>query len=292
MSGDRDGSGGLSACLHHSGLTESQRNPERTGIVYGSDYILTRPEEYSEGMQACKDESGVIDVSRWPKLGLPNVNPLWLLKYLPNMPASHVAIYNDLRGPSNSLTIREASNNLSIAEATAAIRRGVADAMVVGSTGSFVHPLRVIHVSGQVVLAKDRANPAEMSRPFDLDRDGMVLGEGAGAMILESLEHAENRGAKIYGEVIGGASSAVGPTRGRDFIRQAIKNTLEMLLDRFPKYFQKPWHLHATGVAKSPTTLRRRWAFATCLVRRMLSCRYLLPKAISAIWEPAELLWN
>ncbi len=80
---------GVAACqhaLHHSGLTESQRNPERTGIVYGSDYILTRPREYSEGMQACKDESGVIDVSRWPKLGLPNVNPLWLLKYLPNMP--------------------------------------------------------------------------------------------------------------------------------------------------------------------------------------------------------------
>ncbi len=96
------------------------------------------------------------------------------------MPASHVAIYNDLRGPSNSITIREASNNLSIAEAVAAIRRGVADAMVVGSTGCFIHPLRAIHASGQVTLAKDRANPAEMSRPFDRDRDGVVLGEGAG----------------------------------------------------------------------------------------------------------------
>ncbi len=128
-----------------------------------------------------------------------------------------------------------------------------------------------------------------MSRPFDLDRDGMVLGEGAGAMILESLEHAENRGAKIYGEVIGGASSAVGPTRGRDFIRQAVKNTLEMLLDRFPQVFSKTM---AFACHRAWRNRQRRFgamAFATCLVRRMLFCRYLLPKAISAIWEPAEL---
>ncbi len=190
---------GVAACqhaLHHSGLHEGIRNPERTGIVYGSDYILTRPEEYIDGMIACRDSEGHVDVEEWPEKGIPNVNPLWLLKYLPNMPASHVAIYNDLRGPSNSITIREASNNLSIAEAVAAIRRGVADAMVVGSTGCFIHPLRAIHASGQVTLAKDRANPAEMSRPFDRDRDGVVLGEGAGAMTIESLEHAQARGPK------------------------------------------------------------------------------------------------
>ncbi len=111
---------GVAACqhaLHHSGLHEGIRNPERTGIVYGSDYILTRPEEYIDGMIACRDSEGHVDVEEWPEKGIPNVNPLWLLKYLPNMPASHVAIYNDLRGPSNSITIREASNNLSIAEA-------------------------------------------------------------------------------------------------------------------------------------------------------------------------------
>lgn len=241
---------GVAACqhaLHHSGLHEGIRNPERTGIVYGSDYILTRPEEYIDGMIACRDSEGHVNVEEWPEKGIPNVNPLWLLKYLPNMPASHVAIYNDLRGPSNSITIREASNNLSIAEAVAAIRRGVADAMVVGSTGCFIHPLRAIHASGQVTLAKDRANPAEMSRPFDRDRDGVVLGEGAGAMTIESLEHAQARGAKIYGEILGGAASAVGATTGRDYIRIAVGNVLRTLQERFPDFFRNAWHLHASG---------------------------------------------
>ncbi len=92
---------GVAACqkaIHHSGLTESQRDPERTGIVYGCDYILSRPEDFADGVQACLDENGEYHLNRWPLYGMDKLNPLWLLKYLPNMPASHVAIYNDLRG--------------------------------------------------------------------------------------------------------------------------------------------------------------------------------------------------
>ncbi len=241
---------GVAACqlaLTDSGLGEAQRNPERTGIVYGCDYILTRPEEFIDGIVACRDEQKAFHIDRWPVDGLPKVNPLWLLKYLPNMPASHVAIYNDLRGPSNSLTVREASNNLSLAEATAVIRRGVADAMLVGSTGSYIHPLRSLHASGQVTLARDRSNPAEMSRPFDADRDGMVLGEGAGAMVIESLESAQRRGAKIYGEVVATAASTVGPRPGRDHVRLAISNIVRGLSERAGDALSGKWHLHAAG---------------------------------------------
>ncbi len=74
-------------------------------------------------MKACLNDQSQFEMPLWPGTGRPQVNPLWLLKYLPNMPASHVAIYNDLRGPSNSVTIREASSAASVTEAVATIRR-------------------------------------------------------------------------------------------------------------------------------------------------------------------------
>src|SRR5690606_575474 len=92
--------------LSDAGLGSEQRDRDRTGVVYGCDYIMTLPEEFAAGIQRCIDEQGKFDFSRWAECGLPQVNPLWLLKYLPNMPASHIAIYNDLRGPNNSITLR------------------------------------------------------------------------------------------------------------------------------------------------------------------------------------------
>ena len=228
---------GVAACqmaLAHSGLAAPEsRNPERTGIVYGSDYILTRPEEFSDGVSACMDSNRLFQMPLWPTVGRPKVNPLWLLKYLPNMPASHVAIYNDLRGPSNSVTIREASSAASIAEAVATIRRGAADVMLAGATGSRLEPLRALHFAVSEKLASPRANPGEMSRPFDSARDGSVLGEGAGALVLESLENAVARGATIWGEVVGGVGSAVGSVsagKARDFVRIATKNVVTGLI--------------------------------------------------------------
>ena len=249
---------GVAACqmaLHHSGLAApDSRNPERTGIVFGSDYILTRPEEFSDGIEACCDSNKQMVMSQWPTKGRPKVNPLWLLKYLPNMPASHVAIYNDLRGPSNSVTIREASSSASIAEAVATIRRGAADVMLAGATGSRLEPLRALHFSVSDKLASPRINPGEMSRPFDSQRDGSVLGEGAGALVLESLENAVQRGAKIWGEVIGGVGSSVGSHlqgKPRDFIRIATKNVVSGLINKAKtagvECGEGLCHIHACG---------------------------------------------
>ena len=103
----------------------------------------------------------------WAEKGLPAVEPLWLLKYLPNLPASHIAIFNDLRGPNNSLTMREASSNLAMAEAYCTIVRGHADAMLAGATGTKVHPARTIHVVTQEEVAVRDGDPAKLSRPFD-----------------------------------------------------------------------------------------------------------------------------
>ena len=228
---------GVAACqmaLAHSGLANPEsRKPERSGIVYGCDYILTRPEEFSDGIAACFDSKKNFEMQRWPTEGRPKVNPLWLLKYLPNMPASHVAIYNDLRGPSNSVTMRESSSAVSIVEAVATIRRGAADVMLAGATGSRLEPLRALHFTASEKLASPRSIPGEMSRPFDAHRVGSVLGEGAGALVLESLESAVARGAKIWGEVVGGVGSAVGSSfagKTRDFIRIATKNVVSGLI--------------------------------------------------------------
>ncbi|MEM9826697.1 MAG: beta-ketoacyl synthase N-terminal-like domain-containing protein [Planctomycetota bacterium] len=213
--------------LTDAGLDDSARDPDRTGVVYGCDYIMSLPEEYAEGIAACTGEDGNFDFSRWGQEGKPKVNPLWLLKYLPNMPASHIAIYNNLLGPNNSITIREASAGAAIGEAVSTIQRGHADVIVVGATGSRIHPLRSLHASLQEPLAAD-VHPAEnMSRPFAADRGGAVLGEGAGAMILETLHSARQRGATVLGEVVAYASSAVGGAdQGGDAFEHAVRTSL------------------------------------------------------------------
>lgn len=229
-------------------------DPQRIGTMFGSDYIITQPFEFVTGIRECIDAEGDFDFSNWAQKGLTKVEPLWLLKYLPNMPASHVAIYNDLQGPSNSITVREASANLSIAEAAAIIQRGAADVMVTGATGSRIHLLRTIHVALQEQLADRKASPAngdptKASRPFDKDRTGMVLGEGAGTLILESLESAEKRGAKIWGEVIGHGSTSVAKPDGGADCQQAFINVIQSCLETSGLKPSEIGHVHAHGLS-------------------------------------------
>ena len=127
--------------LQDARLNPESCDPDRTGVTYGADYIMTLPDEFAAGVRDCLGDDGKFRYELWSEKGMPNVTPLWLLKYLPNMPACHVAIYNDFRGPNNSITVREASANLAIAEAYSAIRRGHADVMLAGATGSRIHPL-------------------------------------------------------------------------------------------------------------------------------------------------------
>ncbi len=253
--------------LAHSGLG-AERAAERCGCLFGCDYILTRPEEYADGVRNVRagNARGEFDISQWPERGLPKVNPLWLLKYLPNMPNSHVSIYNDFRGPNNSLTVREASFNLSLAEATSIIQRGAADVMLVGATGTRIHPLRTTHVTLTEDLASERSDPSQMSRPFDASSDGMVLGEGAGALMLEAYDYAQRRGAKIWGEIIGcGAAMAGGSGTSRQAIpqpaemagssmageslQQAIRQSLQATIQAAGTRLPDQWHLHAHGLS-------------------------------------------
>ena len=136
--------------------------------------MLTLPEDFSEAINHCRTADGEFDYARWGTEGMTKVTPLWLLKYLPNMPASHVAIYNDLRGPNNSITLREAAANLAVGEAFHTIARGSADIMVVGATGTRVHPMKSVHAARAKSWPPTASSRRRASRPFDRDRRGMV----------------------------------------------------------------------------------------------------------------------
>jgi 3-oxoacyl-[acyl-carrier-protein] synthase II len=193
--------------------------PEMSGVVLGSDYMLTMPEDYEEGMRKCAPV-GDFEYPRWGHEGLGEMAPLWMLKYLPNMPASHVAIYNDLRGPNNSLTMREAAGNLAIGEAFRTIQRGHANLMVAGATGTRILPMQAIHALQTEQMAAENCDPAKASRPFDKHRTGMVAGEGAGMVVLEEFESARARGATIYAELLGlGSANVAVQTLSRSLTR-------------------------------------------------------------------------
>lgn len=234
--------------LNDAHLGVDVRDSDRTGIVYGSDYIMTLPDDFIDGVKSCQDSAGEFQVSKWAECGIDRVDPLWLLKYLPNMPASHIAIYNDLRGPNNSITVREASANLAIGEAFSTIKRGAADAIIAGATGTRVHPLRTLHICIQEQLANGD-EPARQSRPFDKSRTGMVIAEGAGALILEELAIAKQRGAEIYAEVIGYGSSTVMSRDGEADVQRAIGNVLRQSLGNTGLRPDEVGHIHAHGLS-------------------------------------------
>jgi 3-oxoacyl-[acyl-carrier-protein] synthase II len=234
--------------LANSKLSAADRNPERSGIVFGSDYMVTAPDEFVAPIEACLDETREFHFSRWSPHGMGKMNPLWLLKYLPNMPASHVAIYNDLRGPNNSLTHREASSNLAIGEAFRVIARNHADVMIAGATGTRVHPMKAIHAKLSEELAPSSESPQRACRPFDRHRTGMVLGEGAAAIVLEELEHAQARGAVIYGEVAAASSSAVADRRLNARRDLALANAMRAALREADCSPAAIGHIHAHGL--------------------------------------------
>ena len=235
--------------LEHAKLDLETVDPERIGVVYGCDYIQTTPDEYGDAVRQCLDEDGSFDFGRWAEHGIPQMNPLWLLKYLPNMPASHIAIYNDLRGPNNSLTMREPAGNQAITEAYFAIERGHADCMLAGSTGTRIHPLKSVQASMQEACAGPGMDPDKVSRPFDLERQGMVMGEGAGAILLERRENAVARGATIYGEIIGYGASTVIDADGTPRIDRALENVARQALETAEITPSDVGHIHAHGLS-------------------------------------------
>ncbi|MFZ5833709.1 MAG: beta-ketoacyl-[acyl-carrier-protein] synthase family protein [Planctomycetota bacterium] len=235
--------------LNDSGIGAGKIAAERIGVVFGADYMLSMPDDFCEGIAQCLSSAGEFEFSRWAVEGLPKMSPLWLLKYLPNMPASHMAIYNDLRGPNNSLTLREAAANAAVAEAYQTILRGSADVMLVGATGTRLHPMKMLHAVQQEEVASVNGDPAVVARPFDRNRSGVVLGEGAGAVVLEELEFARARGARIWGEVLAGSANSSVGRRLQAQRARAMTIALQAVMRGSGLKADDVGHVHAHGLS-------------------------------------------
>jgi 3-oxoacyl-[acyl-carrier-protein] synthase II len=173
----------------------SELNPNRVGVIWGSGIggLLTFQEEvksYTRGD------------------GTPRFNPFFIPKMIPDLSAGHISIKYGFRGP-NFVTVSAcASSTNAIYDALTYLRLGKADIIVTGGSEAAVCEAGVGGFNALRALSERNDSPETASRPYDKDRDGFVLGEGAGALILEELEHAKKRGAKIYAEVLGGGMSA------------------------------------------------------------------------------------
>jgi 3-oxoacyl-[acyl-carrier-protein] synthase II len=179
----------------------------RFGCNIGAGLISADLNELTGAMNSARD-GNKLDLQRWGREGMTQLTPLWLLKYLPNMLACHVTIIHELKGPSNTITCADASSHLAIGEAFRTIQRGDAELAICGGAETKIVPMSLIR---QILLRRvtDSCNdsPETAVRPFDQGATGTAVSEGGGLLILEEYEHAKQRGAKIYAELVGFGAS-------------------------------------------------------------------------------------
>ncbi len=221
---------------------EGQVDPERFAAVFGSEAFYADPLDVSRVFRQCIVDHKY-DHDRWGDHAMRNIEPLWMLKYLPNMVASHISIACDARGASNTICQAEASSLLAMIEAVDLIRRGAADAVMVGATGSMMATTGMIY-RGLDRLSHNVHNPETANRPFDVDRDGMVVGEGAGALVLEREDAALARGAKPLARILGSARSFF--PKG-DRFSEAVAANLELTMQRSGLQPADVGHVNANG---------------------------------------------
>jgi 3-oxoacyl-[acyl-carrier-protein] synthase II len=194
--------------LNDSGVDKQALDPTRFGIEFGSSLIASELEELGPAAQVSGNcQPDTIDLEKWGDQGLACIPPLWMLKYLPNMLACHVSILHNAQGPNNTITESDVASLLALGEAYRILGRDQADFFLVGGGESKLNPLSLVRQALFQPLSRRNDAPEKASRPFDRGRDGMVLGEGAGVLVLEELEHARRRGARIYAEMVGFGAS-------------------------------------------------------------------------------------
>ena len=214
--------------MQDAGLAKGAVEPDRLGVVLGSEMLFGEVEEVSDVYRRCA-ENGQFKFANWGGFVFKDLYPLWMLKYLPNMAACHISIAHDARGPNNSIVQGGASSLLAIGEAMMVIQRGLADAMIAGGSGANVS-FNSLPFRGWEQLSRWQGEPAGASRPFDRQRSGIVPGEGSAAFVLETREHAERRGAKVLARLAGFASRFEPVRSGQRARGTAIGQSIEAAL--------------------------------------------------------------
>lgn len=175
--------------LEDSGLKIADNNAERVGVIVGSGI---------GGLSAIENYHSVY-LEKGPR----RITPFFIPMLVINLASGQISIRFGAKGPNSAVSTACATGNHSIGDAYKIIQRGDADAMIAGGTEAVITPLGIGGFNAMKALSTKNDKPEKASRPFDIDRDGFVMGEGAGIMILENLQNAMDRGAKIYAEVIG-----------------------------------------------------------------------------------------
>jgi 3-oxoacyl-[acyl-carrier-protein] synthase II len=179
--------------IEDSGLDLEATDTDRAGVIWGAGI---------GGLQTFFEEARAYDVLR------PKFNPFFIPKMIANIAGGLISIRYGFRGPNFTTVSACASASHAIIEAFNYIRMGKANLFITGGSEAAINEAGLSGFNSMRALSTRNDDPKTASRPFDKDRDGFVMGEGSGALILEELEHAVNRGAKIYGEVVGGGMSA------------------------------------------------------------------------------------
>ncbi len=209
------------------GPQKGQIDPYRFGVEYGCVMVATELEDLVGGGQVSRsDKPGVVNLDAWGRDGLRKVPPQWMLKYLPNMSACHASIYVDAQGPNNTITAGDVAGSLALGEAYRIIARNLADAFLVGGCDSRINPVSFSRHNSFQPLTRHNELGAKAIRPFAADRDGFVIGEGAAVFVLEELEFAQKRGAKIDAELVGFASGFDRGLKG-DVLTAVIRRALQ-----------------------------------------------------------------
>ncbi|MAZ36003.1 beta-ketoacyl-ACP synthase II [Salibacteraceae bacterium] len=181
--------------IKDAGLSIENQDPDRIGVIWASGI---------GGIQTFQDEvQNFVEGD-----GTPRFNPFFIPKMIADIASGHISMKHGFRGPNYSTVSACASSTNAIIDAFNYIRLGKADAFVTGGSEAAVIEAGIGGFNALKALSTRNDSPETASRPFDRDREGFVLGEGAGGLILEELEHAKARGAKIYAEVAGGGMSA------------------------------------------------------------------------------------
>jgi 3-oxoacyl-[acyl-carrier-protein] synthase II len=235
--------------MEDAGLAKGAVEPERLGVVLGSEMLFGELDEVQEVFRNCA-EDGRFVYDRWGVQAFKDQYPLWMLKYLPNMAACHISIVHDARGPNNSIVQGAASSLLAVIEAATCIERGLVDAMLAGGSGSLVSPSS-LPFRGWDHLTRWTGPPAEASRPFDARRSGVVPGEGAATLMLESREHAEQRGANILACIAGFGRRFEATRRGQPLSGVAIERAIAAALTSSTLQPRDVGHVNAHGESSS-----------------------------------------
>lgn len=221
-------------------------DPERVGVVFGSEMIPGDHQDLTDAVQACSTQ-GMMDSSAWGPRFAKHIFPLWMLRNLPNMPACHVGIAIDARGPNNTIVQEEVGSLLALAEAASVIDRDQADMMVVGAVGSRLTPARMIYRAPGLYDEHPLDEQIERCVPFDKRRRGIVSAEGAATLVLERRRHAVRRGAKIYGVLAASASRCGKPEKRWGGSAQAILGAATAVLERSRVSPEDLSHVSAQG---------------------------------------------